>query len=80
MSYYDREDEDPRGFNSEGHLDSLGLCIFLAFVKHFNAGFPLMVLDDVVSSIDARHRSHICDLPLEEFSDYQLFVTTHDYE
>lgn len=43
-TFYDRTDEDPRGFNSEAHLDSLGLCIFLAFVKHFNKNFPLIVL------------------------------------
>ncbi|MHB1357663.1 MAG: AAA family ATPase [Anaerolineae bacterium] len=78
-NFYDREQEDPRSFNSEGHLDSLGLCIFLAFVKRFNAGFPLIVLDDVVSSIDSGHRRLICDLLSEEFADYQLFITTHDY-
>lgn len=79
MDFHDREQEDPRAFNSEGHLDSLGLCIFLAFVKRFNSGFPLMVLDDVVSSIDAGHRQRICRLLFEEFPDYQLFITTHDY-
>ena len=27
------EETDPREYSSEGHLDTLGLCIFLAFVK-----------------------------------------------
>ncbi|MCB0191905.1 MAG: hypothetical protein KDJ65_08175 [Anaerolineae bacterium] len=79
MDFHEREREDPRAFNSEGHLDSLGLCIFLAFVKRFNAGFPLLVLDDVVSSIDSGHRQRVCDLLFQEFGDYQLFITTHDY-
>ena len=48
--------EDPRAFSSEGHLDSLGLCIFLAFVKKFNDSCSLIILDDVVSTIDAQHR------------------------
>jgi len=26
MDFHDRAHEDPRAFNSEGHLDSLGLC------------------------------------------------------
>jgi len=78
MSFYDRTQEDPRAFNSEGHLDSLGLCVFLAFVKRFNPGFPLVVLDDVVSSIDSGHRQHVCGLLSEEFGDYQLLITTHD--
>lgn len=75
---FGREGEDPRAYTSEGHQDSLGLCIFLAFVKKFNAGCGLIVLDDVVSTIDAQHREHICELLLEEFKDYQLLITTHD--
>ena len=70
--------EDPRAFTSEGHQDSLGLCIFLAFVKKFNEGCNLIVLDDVVSTIDAQHRELICELLFKEFKDYQLIITTHD--
>jgi len=70
--------EDPRAFTSEGHLDSLGLCIFLAFVKKFNGGCSLVVLDDVVNTIDANHRNKIAELLLKEFKDYQLVITTHD--
>lgn len=75
---FGREKEDPRAFTSEGHQDSLGLCIFLAFVKKFNVSCNLVVLDDVVSTIDAQHRELICKLLFEEFKDYQLFITTHD--
>ncbi|MBA7700644.1 hypothetical protein ES703_109366 [subsurface metagenome] len=70
--------EDPRALKSEGHLDSLGLCIFLAFVKKFNEGCSLIVLDDVVTTIDAGHRENICKLLFEEFGDKQLIITTHD--
>ncbi|MBC8525892.1 MAG: DUF2813 domain-containing protein [Candidatus Cloacimonetes bacterium] len=76
--FYERDNEDPRGFYSEAHLDSLGLCIFLAFVKRFNAGFPLIVLDDIVSSIDASHRNRIGELIFTEFPDNQFLITTHD--
>jgi ABC-type lipoprotein export system ATPase subunit len=75
---FEKAKEDPRAFTSEAHQDSLGLCIFLAFVKKFNEGCNLIVLDDVVSTIDAQHRDLICDLLLEQFGDYQLVVTTHD--
>ena len=75
---FGREGEDPRALTSEGHLDSLGLCIFLAFVKKFNEGCPLIVLDDVVTTVDARHREKICKLLLNEFGDKQLIITTHD--
>lgn len=75
---FDKAREDPRAFTSEGHQDSLGLCIFLAFVRRFNEGCNLIVLDDVVTTIDAQHRDRICKLLLEQFRNYQLVVTTHD--
>ena len=78
MESFGRGGEDPRALTSEGHLDSLGLCIFLGFVKRFNEGCSLIVLDDVVSTIDAKHRENICKLLLKEFKDKQLIITTHD--
>lgn len=78
MESFGRKGEDPRALTSEGHLDSLGLCIFLAFVKKFCKDCPLIVLDDVVTAIDARHRGNICRLLLEEFQEKQLVITTHD--
>jgi len=75
---FGREGEDPRALTSEGHLDSLGLCIFLAFVKKFNEGCPLVILDDVITTIDANHRNKVAELLLREFKDYQLIITTHD--
>lgn len=75
---FGRRDEDPRAYSSEGHLDSFGLCIFLAFVKKFNSACSLVVLDDVVTTVDAGHRENICKLLIEEFSDKQLIITTHE--
>ena len=77
MGFHDRTG-DPRAFQSEAHLDSLGLCTFLAFIKNFNTDFPFVVLDDVVGTIDAQHRRRVCELLFSEFKDYQLFITTHD--
>lgn len=78
MKPFGRNEEDPRGLISEGHLDSLGLCIFLGFVKKFNDGCSLLVLDDVVTTIDSQHRKNICKLLHNQFNDYQLIITTHD--
>lgn len=78
LDFFDRNEQDPRAFASEGHLDSLGLCIFLAFVRRFNGDWPLLVLDDVVASVDAAHKARVARLLFEEFGDHQLFVTTHD--
>ena len=78
INAFGQPDEDPRAFTSEGHLDSLGLCIFLAFVKQFEMACPLLVLDDVIMSIDSGHRGRVAELLLTEFRDWQLIITTHD--
>lgn len=75
---FGRKGEDPRALTSEGHLDSLGLCIFLAFVKKFNHDCSLIILDDVVTTVDSKHRNYICKLLIEEFKEKQMIVTTHD--
>ena len=68
----------PLNFYSEGHLDSLGLCIFLAFIKHFNGELRLIALDDVLTTVDAGHRLRVARLLAKEFDKYQLIITTHD--
>jgi DNA repair exonuclease SbcCD ATPase subunit len=70
--------KDPRAFLSEGHLDSLGLCLFLAAVRIFNAPGSLLVLDDVLTSIDKEHRRRVGELLYSEFQDFQIILTTHD--
>ncbi|WP_295723201.1 hypothetical protein [uncultured Methanobrevibacter sp.] len=67
---------DPRSYSSEGHLDSLGLCVFLAFVKEFNK-YNFIILDDIISTVDLNHKERIASLLLEEFKDYQIILTTH---
>jgi len=79
-TFYGRED-DPRGLYSEGHIDTLGLCLFLAIchIQHQqNPEFALLILDDVLHSVDADHRKRTADLIFREFSDYQIIITTHD--
>lgn len=70
--------KDPRAFLSEGHLDSLGLCLFLGAVRIFNPPGSLLVLDDVLTSIDREHRRRVGELLYSEFQDFQIILTTHD--
>ena len=69
---------EPRRYASEGNLDLLGVCIFLAFVKELGEPCPFLILDDVVTTIDAEHRQELVELLFEEFGDKQLIITTHD--
>lgn len=69
---------DPRAYLSEGHLDSLGLCLYLATAKLFNQPETPLILDDVLTSADREHRHRVIELLLEEFTEFQLILTTHD--
>ncbi|MCH7922026.1 MAG: AAA family ATPase [Nitrospinae bacterium] len=73
--------EDPRAYYSEACQDILGLSIFLAlrrWHKRQRPKFDLMILDDVLTSIDTAHAIRVSELLLSEFKDYQILITTHD--
>lgn len=65
-------------FMSESQINSFGLAIFLASVKHFNKNLKFFILDDVVNSFDAYKRPRISKLIAQHFSDFQVMILTHD--
>lgn len=78
--FYDRR-SDPLAYYSDAHLDSLGLCTFLALQRWYrnqHPAFNLLILDDVLTSVDAQHTLRTTELILREFGDYQILLTTHD--
>jgi recombinational DNA repair ATPase RecF len=80
-NFYGRRDEDPRGYYSDAHLDTLGISIFLALRRWHRKQRPtfnLLVLDDVLTSVDTAHAVRLSELLLQEFRDYQILLTTHD--
>lgn len=77
--YYKGEEiTPPRKFLSESYLSGLGVCLFLATVRAFNKENGFVILDDVINSFDAEHRADLARLLVNEFSDLQLVVLTHD--
>jgi len=68
----------PDKYLSESHLNCLGICLFLASVKAFNSNNKFFILDDVISSFDKGHRARFVSLLMEKFSDYQIFLFTHE--
>ncbi len=65
-------------FLSESQVNSFGLAIFLASVKHFNKDFKFFILDDVVNSFDSFKRPRVAQLIASKFSDFQVLMITHD--
>lgn len=69
----------PHALHSEGHQDSMGICLFLALNEELvQDQLGLMILDDVMTSVDTGHRKDVCKLIADQFSGCQFVITTHD--
>lgn len=76
--FLDIPDVPPQAYYSESHLDTLGICVFLALSKHFATEETIIVLDDVVTSVDGPHLERFMNLLHAEAANFnQLIVTTH---
>lgn len=75
--------DDPQQLYSDGHLDTIGICIFLALrrsradrERHNDP--KLMVLDDIIMSIDMGHSKRLVELLRDEFRDHQILLFSHN--
>ncbi|MCL4536478.1 MAG: hypothetical protein M1610_02640 [Nitrospirae bacterium] len=78
FKFHGKPESPPHKYLSESHLNCLGICLFLASVKAFNKLNRFIILDDVISSFDTNHRTRFARLLAERFSDYQIFLFTHE--
>lgn len=79
VDFYGRGSFPPGAYHSEGHQDAMGLCLYLALMKHtLGDKFTFAVLDDVLMSVDAGHRREVCRLLKNRFPKTQFILTTHD--
>lgn len=79
VDFYGRGIHPPHALHSEGHQDSMGLCLYLALAEKLTGGLiDLTILDDVVMSVDTEHRKALCHLIAIAFPGRQFLITTHD--
>jgi recombinational DNA repair ATPase RecF len=79
VDFYGRGKFPPLAVHSEGHQDTMGICLYLALAEKLTGGLiDLVILDDVVMSVDAGHRRQICRLLSEKLPGRQFLITTHD--
>ena len=79
VDFLGRGTHPPHALHSEGHQDSMGLCLFLALNEELARGeLGLIILDDVMMSVDTGHRKDVCRLLNEQFPSCQFVITTHD--
>ncbi len=72
------DDIQPQAYYSESHLDTLGVCIFLALAKKYADNNTVVILDDVVTSVDQAHMARFINMIHDEATNFnQLIITTH---
>lgn len=77
-NFHSEEGITPQSVYSESHLDTLSICIFLVLAKKYSDGNTILVLDDVVMSVDESHLTKFIDLLHEEADNFgQIIITTH---
>jgi energy-coupling factor transporter ATP-binding protein EcfA2 len=68
----------PQAYFSESHLDTLGICVFLALAKRYLDEDTIIVMDDVVTSVDQVHIERFMRMISDEVSEFnQVILTTH---
>lgn len=70
----------PQQIFSEGYQDLVSLLFFLAIARAAakRGQARILILDDVLQSVDAAIRVSIMNLIVRDFRDWQLLVTVHD--
>ena len=76
--FHSVDDIPPAAYYSESHLDTLGVCVFIALAKHYNNNGTVLVFDDILTSVDVEHLERFMEL-LSDLGDEfeQIIFTTH---
>lgn len=70
----------PGAYFSESHLDTLGLCIWLALAEMNDPKNTILVLDDVIASVDEPHVDRTVDLLYDLAQNFQHCIYTTHYK
>jgi energy-coupling factor transporter ATP-binding protein EcfA2 len=77
-SFYGASEIPPQAYYSESHLDTLGICVFIALAKYYNVESSILILDDILTSVDAQHMDRFMKMLHEQSKFFnQTIVTTH---
>lgn len=68
----------PQAYFSDSHLDTLGLCVFLALSSMEQPENTILILDDVLASIDEPHVDRLIEMLYGETIKFKhCIITTH---
>jgi len=73
-----QDDTAPQAYFSDSHLDTLGLCIYLALAARTNSADTILVMDDVLGSVDEPHVDRLIHMLYGTVQYFRhCIVTTH---
>jgi hypothetical protein len=76
--FFSETDAPPQAYFSDSHLDTLGLCVFLTLAALDRPEDTILVLDDVLASVDEPHVERLIEmLYLEAVKFRHCVITTH---
>jgi len=76
--FQDKDGIVPQAYFSESHLDTLGICVFLALARRYKDDDTIVVMDDVLTSVDQVHMERFGKMLIEETAHFnQVIITTH---
>lgn len=83
IEYFDKEIEEYQLFLNEARLSALAMSIYFSIIKkQFDKldddSLKILVLDDLLISLDMNNRLNLINILKSEFSDFQIFFFTHD--
>lgn len=68
----------PQAYFSQSHLDTLGLCVFFALALRETPEEKILILDDVLGSVDEPHVDRVIQMVYETSKKFRhTIVTTH---
>lgn len=68
----------PQAYFSQSHLDTLGLCVFLALASLDGPTDTILVLDDILASVDEPHVERLIEMLYSEANRFRhCVITTH---
>lgn len=77
---FGNEEMTPVACLSESHLDTLGLCLFIALQKKENPQNTIVYLDDAIASVDEAHMERLYTMLLTEAKHFRHVIITSHYQ
>lgn len=76
--FFSETDAPPQAYFSDSHLDTLGLCVFLTLAALDRPEDTILVLDDVLASVDEPHVERLIEMLYAEAIKFRhCLITTH---